>query len=62
MAESIVNALKMRAKARSSPFNDDDFHSRNFSGTVSRVQSILPIKKIAVISPLPIEKIGRQQI
>ena len=50
MAESIVNALKMKPKARVLHFNGD-FHSRNFSGTVSRVQSILPNKKIAVISP-----------
>ena len=50
MAESIVNALKMKPKARVLHFNGD-FHSRNFSGTVSRVQELLPKKKIAVISP-----------
>ena len=50
MAESIVNALKMKPKARVLHFNGD-FHSRYFSGTVSRVQEILPKKKIAVISP-----------
>ena len=50
MAESIVNALKMKPKARVLHFNGD-FHSRNFSGTVSRVQEILPKMKIAVISP-----------
>ena len=50
MAESIVNALKMKPKARVLHFNGD-FHSRYFSGTVSRVQELLPKKKIAVISP-----------
>ena len=50
MAESIVNALKMKPKARVLHFNGD-FHSRYFSGTVSRVQEILPKMKIAVISP-----------
>ena len=50
MAESIVNALKIKPKARVLHFNGD-FHSRNFSGTVSRVQELLPKKKIAVISP-----------
>ncbi len=50
MAESIVNASKMKPKARVLHFNGD-FHSRYFSGTVSRVQEILPKKKIAVISP-----------
>ena len=50
MAESIVNALKIKPKARVLHFNGD-FHSRYFSGTVSRVQEILPKKKIAVISP-----------
>ena len=50
MAESIVNALKMKPKARVLHFNCD-FHSRYFSGTVSRVQEILPKMKIAVISP-----------
>ena len=50
MAESIVNASKMKPKARVLHFNGD-FHSRYFSGTVSRVQELLPKKKIAVISP-----------
>ena len=50
MAESIVNASKMKPKARVLHFNGD-FHSRYFSGTVSRVQEILPKMKIAVISP-----------
>ena len=50
MAESIVNALKIKPKARVLHFNGD-FHSRYFSGTVSRVQELLPKKKIAVISP-----------
>ena len=50
MAESIVNALKIKPKARVLHFNGD-FHSRYFSGTVSRVQEILPKMKIAVISP-----------
>ncbi|MEN6445734.1 MAG: ChaN family lipoprotein [Candidatus Cloacimonas sp.] len=50
MAESIVNALEMKPKARIIHFNGD-FHSRNFLGTVSRVQTMLPKKQIAVISP-----------
>jgi len=50
MAESIVNALKLKPKARLIHFNGD-FHSRYFYGTVSRVQEMLPKKKIAVISP-----------
>jgi len=50
MAESIVSALKMKPKARVIHFNGD-FHSRNFLGTASRIQEMLPKKKVAVISP-----------
>jgi len=42
--------LKLKPKARLIHFNGD-FHSRYFYGTVSRVQEMLPKKKIAVISP-----------
>ena len=51
MAESIVLAITKVAHARIIHFNGD-FHSRNFLGTVSRVQAALPKLKIAVISPL----------
>lgn len=50
MAESIVKALQNNPKALLIHFNGE-FHSRNFLGTVSRVQSALPKLKIAVISP-----------
>ena len=50
MAESIVNALKMKPKAQIIHFNGD-FHCRNYLGTVSRIQEMLPKKKIAVVSP-----------
>ena len=50
MAESIVSALKMKPKARVIHFNGD-FHSKSFLGTASRIQEMLPKKKVAVISP-----------
>lgn len=50
MAESIVLALKDNPKARIIHFNGD-FHSRNFLGTVSRLQNSMPDLKIAVLTP-----------
>lgn len=51
MAESIVIALDFHKNSRVIHFNGD-FHSREFLGTVSRLQSAMPKLKIAVISPL----------
>ena len=56
MAESIALALKENPKARVLHFNGD-FHSHNFLGTVSRLQSAMPELKIAVLSPLLTENI-----
>jgi len=50
MAESIALALRDNPKARVIHFNGD-FHSRNFLGTVSRLQNALPELKIAVLTP-----------
>jgi uncharacterized iron-regulated protein len=56
MAESIFLALKENPGAQVLHFNGD-FHSRNFLGTVSRLQSAMPELKIAVLSPLLAEDI-----
>lgn len=54
MAESIVIALDYYKNSRIIHFNGD-FHSREFLGTVSRLQNALPKLKIAVISPVAIK-------
>lgn len=55
MAESIVEAMKAKPKAKLIHFNGD-FHSHAFLGTVSRVRAALPKAKIAVISPIYTEE------
>jgi uncharacterized iron-regulated protein len=55
MAESIVNALKDSPTSRLIHFNGD-FHSRSFLGTVSRLQAAMPKIKIAVLTPLVMNK------
>ncbi len=61
MAESIALALNENPKARVLHFNGD-FHSRDFLGTVSRLQSAMPELKIAVLSPLLVKDMDRFQL
>ncbi len=61
MAESIAFALKENPAAQVLHFNGD-FHSRNFLGTVSRLQSAMPALKIAVLSPLWAENMDKFEL
>ena len=61
MAESIALALKEHPRARVLHFNGD-FHSHKFLGTVSRLQSVMPELKIAVLSPLLTEDIQEYKL
>ncbi|HCM14866.1 MAG: ChaN family lipoprotein [Candidatus Cloacimonadales bacterium] len=61
MAESIALAKQANPEARIIHFNGD-FHSRSFLGTVSRLRTLMPEIKIAVISPEAVTNFKNPQL